>query len=78
MDSQQMNAARLARLRFIDMLLEHYGTFNRSVVEDFYGLSTVQVSLDIQQYCRIAPENMEYDKSARTYRRTPTFKRHLP
>jgi hypothetical protein len=63
------------RLRFIDFLLDHYGTFNRGAIVDYFGLSMPQASLDIQAYMTMAPGNTEYDKSARTYRRTESFRR---
>jgi transcriptional antiterminator len=73
-----MNAAQAARLRFIDFLLDHYGTVNRAALEDYFGLSTPQVSLDIAEYQKAAPDNVFYDKSGRTYRRAPGFIRTFP
>jgi hypothetical protein len=72
------NAAQLARLRFIDMVLDYYGTLNRVVIEDFYGISTPQASYDISHYQQAAPANMEYDSSAKCYRRSATFTRKFP
>lgn len=63
------------RLRLIDFLLANYGKVNRSAVMDFFGISTPQASADFKEYMAIAPENMEYDSSARTYVRRSTFKR---
>lgn len=66
---------REARMRFIEVLLEHYGTINRKLLEDYFELSTPQVSLDFQHYQAHAPLNMEYDKSSKCYRRGPFFQR---
>jgi hypothetical protein len=66
------------RLRLMDFLLDHYGTFNRKALTMYYGISTVQASKDIQAYLSLAPANAEYDKSAKTYRRTPAFARVWP
>jgi hypothetical protein len=66
------------RLRLIDFLLHHYGTLNRQALTEYFAISMPQASLDIQAYLRMAPDNAEYDKSAKTYRRTPLFKRIWP
>jgi hypothetical protein len=66
------------RLKFIDVMLEEYGTVNRSAIERFFDLSTPQASLDIRAYIEAAPDNMEYDRVAKCYRRTATFSRKYP
>lgn len=71
----RMRPALLMRLQFIECMLHHYGTVNRSVIADYFGLSIPQVSSDISQYLELAPDNIEYDKSGKTYRRAPTFVR---
>ena len=63
------------RMHFIDTLLDHYGTFNRALLCDYFGISTPQASNDIGLYQELAPANIEYDTSAKTYRRTRTFER---
>jgi hypothetical protein len=68
----------MTRLRFIDFLLDHYGTFNRSAIVDYFGLSVPQASLDIAAYMEAAPGNMAYDNSAKTYRRAEGFVRVWP
>jgi hypothetical protein len=72
------NRAQLHRLRFIDFLLDYYGAFNRQAVMDFFGLSTPQVSIDIQAYLALAPGNAVYNKSSRQYERTDTYQRKIP
>lgn len=62
------------RLRFIEKMLLHYGTLNRSILSDYFGISTPQASLDIQAYIALAPRNVEYDMSNKTYRQSGTFK----
>jgi hypothetical protein len=66
------------RLRFVDFLLAQYGTVNRSALVDYFGISVVQASNDFALYMRIAPRNMVYDMSSKTYQRTPKFKRLYP
>jgi hypothetical protein len=63
------------RLRLIDFLLCHYGTLNRSAIMDYFGVSMPQAATDIAAYIKLAPSNMTYDKSAKTYRKTAEFSR---
>lgn len=69
-----MNYAVTQRLRLIDFLLQHYGTLNRAAIEDFFGISTQQASLDVKLYLELAPANAAYDRSARVYRRGDGFR----
>jgi hypothetical protein len=55
--------AQQQRLVFIDSMLEHYGTLNRSALMDYLAL---------------APGNAVYDKSAKAYVRGAEFKRLYP
>lgn len=66
------------RMRFIDFLLEHYGTVRRTQLTDYFGISAPQASLDIAAYIESAPGNMIYDMKAKIYRRTPEFERKFP
>lgn len=63
------------RLRLIDFLLAQYGTFNRSALCDYFGISEQQASLDVRSYMAMAPGNMSYDISGKTYRRSENFNR---
>lgn len=47
---------------------------NRSDLMDQFGVSVNQASMDLNRYIGFAPDNMVYDKSARTYVRGPRFK----
>lgn len=64
-----------ARMRFIDFLLHEYGNVNRSAIVDFFGLSGPQASNDLGLYMEIAPGNMVYDMSVKSYLRTASFER---
>jgi hypothetical protein len=68
----------LVRFQFIEFLLAHYGTVNRSAIVDYFGLSMPQASRDIQNYLALAPGNAVYDASARTYVRGAAFVRVWP
>lgn len=61
------------RLEFIDFRLRWNGRLNRSDLSDFFGVSTPQASLDISRYVEMAPLNVRYDRSERTYLATENF-----
>ncbi len=65
------------RLEFIEFRLFWEGRVNRSDLMEQYGISVNQASADLSRYIALAPENMVYDKSMRTYVRTPEFKPHF-
>lgn len=62
------------RLEFIDYRLRWDAQINRSSLTDFFGISVPQASLDLTEYTKLAPENLEYDTRARVYRATSAFK----
>ncbi len=62
------------RLEFIEFRLFWEGHVNRGDLIDTFGISVNQSSTDLNRYLSLAPENMEYDKSAKTYVRTSGFK----
>jgi len=62
------------RLEFIEFRLFWEGHVNRSDVMAQFGLSVNQASADLSRYIGLAPDNMEYDRSLRTYVRRPGFK----
>ena len=62
------------RLEFIEFRLFWEGHVNRSDLMDQFGVSVNQASTDLNRYIGFAPDNMVYDKSARTYVRDPGFK----
>lgn len=65
------------RLEFIEFRLFWEGYVNRSDLMEQFGLSVNQASADLNRYIGFAPENMVYDKSARTYVPSPQFKPHF-
>lgn len=68
----------MQRLRLIDCILDQFGTFNRGIISDYFGVSTAQASLDMRAYLEMAPKNAAYDLRAKTYRRTDSFTRVFP
>lgn len=61
------------RLQFIDFRLRWEGRINRTDLTEYFGLSTPQVSIDIARYAELAPDNLVYDRSSKTYVATPHF-----
>ena len=61
------------RLEFIEFRLFWEGHVNRGDLMDVFGVSVNQASADLNRYIGMAPDNMLYNKSARTYVRGPQF-----
>ena len=61
------------RLEFIDTRLAWEGRLNRSALTDFFSISIPQASLDLAKYMELAPANMQYDPSQKTYVALPSF-----
>jgi predicted DNA-binding transcriptional regulator YafY len=61
------------RLEFIEFRLFWDGHVNRADLMDMFGVSVQQASTDLNRYLGLAPSNMAYDKSARTYVRSGEF-----
>ncbi|MBW7057831.1 WYL domain-containing protein [Paracoccus bogoriensis] len=61
------------RLEFIEFRLFWEGHVNRIDVMQQFGVSVNQASADLNRYIALAPNNMVYDKSARTYVRGRNF-----
>lgn len=61
------------RLAFIDFRLYWERRINRSDLIEFFGISLQQASADLQEYIRLTPSHVEYDKSAKTYLATGEF-----
>ena len=65
------------RLEFIEFRLFWEGHVNRIDVMQQFGVSVNQASADLNRYLALAPDNMVYDKSARTYVRGNGFACHF-
>lgn len=61
------------RLEFIEFRLFWEGQVNRGDLMETFGVSVNQASTDLNRYIGMAPDNMVYDKSARTYIRGSAF-----
>lgn len=55
------------RLKFIEWRLFWEGQINRSDLEDRFGISTPQASLDLRYYKEFAGQNIEYNASLKRY-----------
>ncbi len=61
------------KLQFIEFRLFWEGHVNRSDLIDTFGVSPNQASGDLNRYIALAPGNMVYDKSGKTYVRSSSF-----
>jgi predicted DNA-binding transcriptional regulator YafY len=61
------------RLEFIEFRLFWEGRVNRSDLADRFGVSIPQASADLSRYQELAPGNIEYDPTAKTYVAAPRF-----
>ena len=61
------------RLQFIEFRLYWEGHVNRGDLRESFGISIPQASSDFTRYQELAPDNLIYDKSAKTYLATPVF-----
>lgn len=73
-DSGQFRWGRERRLQFIDFRLQWERRINRKDVTEFFNISVPQASADISRYVDLAPGNLEYDTSSRTYVASAAFK----
>jgi predicted DNA-binding transcriptional regulator YafY len=62
------------RLEFIEFRLYWDGRVNRADLTREFGISVPQASLDLSRYQQLAPDNMTYDKSVKTYLASPGFR----
>lgn len=76
--AKPMTYAIEQRIRMLDFLLARYGWVHREALQDFFGISIAQASLDIKRYIWLAPENITYNLNAKRYEVTATFERFYP
>lgn len=62
------------RLEFLEFQLYWEGAINRRDLTDRFGISTPQASNDLSYYRELAPDNIEYDASAKRYVATGRFR----
>jgi predicted DNA-binding transcriptional regulator YafY len=62
------------RLEFVEFRLFWEGHVNRGDLIEAFGISVNQASTDLNRYLALSPDNMYYDKSAKTYVRGPEYK----
>jgi len=65
------------KLQFIEFRLFWEGHVNRGDLMDTFGVSLNQASGDLNRYIALAPDNMVYDKSGKSYVRSPAFSPHF-
>ncbi|MCZ8182412.1 MAG: WYL domain-containing protein [Beijerinckiaceae bacterium] len=62
------------RFEFIEWKLFWEGALNRSDVEETFGISTPQASVDLRHYREIAGNNIEYDATTKAFRPSAAIK----
>lgn len=72
--SQKKRWGAERRLEFIDFRLYWEGRINRSDLVEFFGISVPQASTDLSRYQSMAPRNMAYDSSGKSYCVTDEFR----
>ena len=76
-DKSELRWGVAQRLEFIEFRLFWEGHVNRSDLMEQFGLSVNQASADLNRYIGFVPDNMVYDKSARTYVRGTEYDPHF-
>jgi len=61
------------RFELIEWRAFWVGRVNRSDIEECFGVSTPQASVDLRSYQEAAPGNLEYDSTEKAYVPTTTF-----
>ncbi len=62
------------KLQFVEFRLFWEGHVNRGDLIDKFGISQNQASGDLNRYIALAPDNMVYDKSGKSYVRSSSFR----
>ncbi len=71
---RELSWSALQRLRFIEFRLLWDRQFNRGDLVSAFGISIPQATLDIREYIKRAPDNIDYNRSERRYFPPPGFK----
>ena len=69
----ETNQSQKERLSHIDFKLFFLGTVNRNDLVSKFGIKEAAASRDLSLYKEIAPKNIEYDTSAKTYVKSEVF-----
>jgi hypothetical protein len=69
-----INYAVEQRLRFLEFLVVHYDSVGRDHLMDYFGISTAQATRDFRLYKELAPSNLVFDNTNKTYRVSDEFK----
>lgn len=72
-DVQPPRWGQLQRFAFIERRLYWEGVLSRQDLVARFGISPPQASMDVQRYDELAPGNVEFDRSRKTYVARPNF-----
>ncbi len=70
-----MKYAKEQRLRMIDFLLANYGYVNRTILMDYFDTGPAGSTRDFKTYKEMAPNNMVFNDSKKSYYKTDCFER---
>jgi hypothetical protein len=73
-DTKRGRWGQARRLEFIDSRLCWLGRINRKEITEFFKISVPQASLDLSEYQALAPGNMVYDRTEKTYLASSEFR----
>lgn len=71
--SQSLRWSVEKRLQFIELRIYWDGMLRRKDLTDQFKISVPQASADLAEYQRLAPRNIDYDGSLKSYIPTPNF-----
>jgi hypothetical protein len=63
------------RLRLLDIIVDVHRSVGREIITEFFGASTATVTRDLELYRQLAPNNLHYMESSRTYIKRSSFVR---
>lgn len=73
-DVQEAGAAQRERLVHIDFRLYFLGEVSRADISGRFGVAPAVVTRDFARYRALAPDNIRFDGSSKTYRATEEFR----
>lgn len=69
----KVSQSQRERLAYIDFVLYFLGQFNRSALEDRFGIKPAAATRDIASYKSYAPDNLLYESASKYYVISDTF-----
>lgn len=77
MKEKKLNWYQIARLKTIETVAHWYGQVNSSDIKNIFGISRIAALGDIQRYIELAPGNIEYNSTKKTFVASSNFNKIL-